>query len=105
MADDQERAFDMRKARELWAGKGGNIGKASRKARRSKLVGSVDKRSLRRTNRTEQFNFRCIAGLKGQAQEAADMAGVPLAEWMQLAVEAYLAKPMQSEPKQEASDA
>jgi hypothetical protein len=90
--DQQERAFDMRKARQMLIASGG-VDKASRKAKRAKLVGSVDKRSLRKTHRTEQFNFRAIEGLKARAQEAAELAGIALAEWMERAVEAYLAQP------------
>ena len=90
MSDDT--AFSMVKARELWAAKGGTPTKTARKAKRKKIADTVDKRSLRATGRSEQFNFRARAGLKERAQQAAEAAGVTLAEWMESAVEAYLAQ-------------
>ena len=90
MSDDT--AFSMVEARKLWTAKGGTATKTARKSKRKKIADTVDKRTLRATRRSEQFNFRARAGLKEKAQQAAEAAGVTVAEWMELAVEAYLAQ-------------
>jgi len=88
----EEEAFDMSAARKLWEQKNVTRKKADRKGQRKKLVASVDKRSLRATGRTAQFNFRATPGMKAEAQAAAEAAGLSIAEWMELAVAAYLAR-------------
>ena len=88
----EEEAFDMSAARKLWEQKNVTRKKADRKGQRKKLVASVDKRSLRATGRTAQFNFRATPEMKAKAQEAAEAAGLSIAEWMELAVAAYLAR-------------
>jgi predicted HicB family RNase H-like nuclease len=80
----------FREARAKWAEKL-NSSKDARKERHKKLTDAVDGRSLRKTGRTEQFNFRCSEGLKAKATLAAREAGITLAEWMELAVEAAIA--------------
>jgi predicted HicB family RNase H-like nuclease len=89
----EEEAYDMAAARKLWEAKKVSPKKAARKDKRKKLAAAVDKRSLRATGRTEQFNFRVTAEIKTKAQEAAQAAGMTIAEWMEEAVAAYLAKP------------
>ena len=89
----EDEAYDMDAARKMWKEKKLGKTKSDRKAQRKKLVGAVDKRSLRTTGRTEQFNFRASPEMKAKAQEAAQAAGVSIAEWMEEAVAAYLAKP------------
>ena len=64
----------------------------SRKQRQKVISKAADGRSSRATGRTEQFNFRSVPGLKERAQEAAAQNGMSLAEWMEIAVEAALAK-------------
>ena len=56
------------------------------------MAEAVDKRSLRATGRTEQFNFKTLPGLKERAQKAAEAAGIPLALWMENTLLAALAK-------------
>ena len=82
---------DLRKAREKFASKVDGR-KAARKSRQKRVSDSVDGRSLRATGRTEQFNFRSNPGLKDLATEAAERAGITLAEWMENAVHAQLDK-------------
>jgi predicted HicB family RNase H-like nuclease len=91
MAETEE-AYDMTAARKLWEAKKVTRKKSERKSQRKKLAASVDKRSLRATGRTAQFNFRATPEMKARAQEAAEAAGLSIAEWMELAVEAYLAQ-------------
>jgi predicted HicB family RNase H-like nuclease len=83
----------MRTARANWIAKGGGAAstRKGRKAKRKQIADAVDGRKLNKTGRTEQFNFRAREGLKERAQGAAEAAGIPLAEWMEQAVEAYLA--------------
>jgi predicted HicB family RNase H-like nuclease len=88
----EDEAYDMAAARKLWESKKvGGKKKADRKAKRKELVASVDKRSLRATGRTDQFNFRTTPEMKAKAQEAAKDSGMSIAEWMEEAVAAYLA--------------
>jgi predicted HicB family RNase H-like nuclease len=90
---DESTAHSILAARAIWRSKGAaGTGKKARKSRRKQIAESVDRRSLKATGRTEQFNFRAREGLKERAQEAAEAAGIPLAEWMEQAVEAYLAQ-------------
>lgn len=86
-------AYDMTAARKLWEEKKLGKKKSDRKAKRKKLVESVDKRSLRATGRTEQFNFRTSTEIGTKARAAARAAGMTIAEWMEQAVAAYLAEP------------
>jgi predicted HicB family RNase H-like nuclease len=89
----EDEAYDMAAARKLWEAKKVGKKKSERKATRKKLADAVDKRSLRATGRTEQFNFRATTEMKAKAHEAAKAAGMSIAEWMEEAVAAYLAKP------------
>jgi hypothetical protein len=89
---DEGEAYDMAAARKLWELKKVGKKKSDRKAQRKRLADAVDKRSLRATGRTAQFNFRTTAEIGAKAREAAKAAGMPIAEWMEKAVEAYLAQ-------------
>ena len=86
-----DEAFDMEEARKKWKQKF-DTKKSPRKKRHQKLTDSVDRRSLRATGRTEQFNFRCSEGLKRRAQKAAKSEGITLARWMERLVEVGLAE-------------
>ncbi|RTL64654.1 MAG: hypothetical protein EKK41_21210 [Hyphomicrobiales bacterium] len=71
--------------------------KRGRQQRQRKISQSVspaarDGRSLRATGRTAQFNFKARPELKLAAQAAADKAGMTLAEWMEMAVNAAIEK-------------
>jgi predicted HicB family RNase H-like nuclease len=80
-------------ARARWAAQeASTASKKARKRKRKQIAATLDGRRLKATGRTEQFNFRAREGLKERAQEAAEAAGIPLAEWMEQAVEAYLAR-------------
>jgi hypothetical protein len=85
--DDEE--WDIKEARAKLVDRHDNR-KAARKTRQKKLNDSVDRRSLRASGRTEQFNFKSSPGLKKRAQEAPASEGITLAEWMERAVEAAL---------------
>jgi len=95
-----DKAFDIREARKLWAAKEdaeepqGKKGKKAqaRKNKRKQLTGVVDRRSLHATGRTEQFNFRANPEIIEKVKDAALAAGMPIAEWMEEAINAYLAK-------------
>jgi hypothetical protein len=89
----EQEAYDMTAARKLWEAKKIGKKKSDRKAKRKQLADAVDKRSLRATGRTEQFNFRTTAEMGTKVREAAKAAGMPIAEWMEKAVAAYLAQP------------
>jgi predicted HicB family RNase H-like nuclease len=91
VSDDTATAHSFLAARAKWAAKGASQAKKARKQKRKQIADSVDGRRLKATGRTEQFNFRAREGLKERAQGAAEAAGIPLAEWMEQAVEAYLA--------------
>jgi hypothetical protein len=81
---------DMRAAREKFAAKVDGR-RAARKNRQKRVGDAVDRRSLRSSGRTAQFNFKSTPGLKSAAAEAAARRSVTLAEWMEEAVEAKLA--------------
>jgi predicted HicB family RNase H-like nuclease len=89
---EDTKAFDIREARKLWAAKSGPSDKKARQKKRSKIAATIDKRSLRATGRTEQFNFRASPEMIASVRDAASAAGIPIAEWMEDAVAAYLAK-------------
>jgi hypothetical protein len=84
-----EEEWDYTEARRKLAPRHDNR-KSARKTRQRQLTNSVDRRSLRASGRTEQFNFKSTPGLKKRAQEAAAREGVTLAEWMENAVQAAL---------------
>ena len=90
MSDDGE-IHDFEAARKKWEAKLDTSAKG-RTSRQQNLAKSADRRALRATGRTEQFNFRCKPGLKVKAQSAADDSGLTLAEWMERAVEAAARK-------------
>jgi predicted HicB family RNase H-like nuclease len=83
--------FDMEAARKKFGTKVDSSTKA-RKTRHKAVANAKDGRSLRASGRTAQFNFKSTPGLKQRAQEAAAAEGITLAEWMEQAVEAWLAK-------------
>jgi predicted HicB family RNase H-like nuclease len=90
---EESNAFDIREARKLWAQKSEPPDKKARKNKRKQIADTVDKRSLRATGRTEQFNFRASPEMIAKVMDAAASAGVPIAEWMEDAVAAYLVGP------------
>jgi predicted HicB family RNase H-like nuclease len=81
--------FDMAAARRKFNTAFDNT-KSARKKREVSLTQVIDRRSLRATGRTEQFNFRVRADLKADIQEAARKAGIGVAEWLERAAEAML---------------
>jgi hypothetical protein len=81
--------FNMREARKKFRPEV-DTGRKSRKAKMKTLDGAVDKRSLRETGRTAQFNFKAVPSLKDRAQKAAALRGLKLAEWMEEAIQARL---------------
>jgi predicted HicB family RNase H-like nuclease len=90
--DDDD--WDMAAARAKLVARHDNSKKA-RQTRQKRIAQAVDQsardgRSLRRTGRTAQFNFKALPELKPAAQEAAERAGLTLAEWMEMAVQAAL---------------
>lgn len=89
----EDEAYDMDLARKAWEAKKVTRKKSDRKAQRKKLAAAVDKRSLRATGRTDQFNFRTTPEIGTKARAAARAAEMTIAEWMEEAVAAYLAKP------------
>ena len=54
---------------------GGAVGpsqrKGARKARTKEIISNTDRRHLRATGRSEQWNIRCRAGLKDQIEQIA----------------------------------
>ena len=90
--DDED--WDMQAARAKLAPQHDNSKKA-RQSRQKRIAKAVDRsatdgRSLRSTGRTAQFNFKALPELKPAAQRAAERAGMTLAEWMEMAVQAAL---------------
>ncbi len=82
--------FDMKSARDKFR----SVVDTSRKGRaaRHKVVtDSVDRRTLRKTGRTAQFNFKATPTLHARAKVAAEHAGLSLAEWMEGILETALA--------------
>jgi hypothetical protein len=62
--------------------------KKGRRQARKTLAGAVDKRSLRATGRTAQFNFRCKAEVKARAFKLQELLGFEtIAEFMEAAIE------------------
>jgi hypothetical protein len=90
--DDED--WDMQAARAKLAPLYDNSKKA-RQSRQKRIAKAIDRsatdgRSLRSTGRTAQFNFKALPELKPAAQRAAERAGMTLAEWMEMAVQAAL---------------
>lgn len=88
-ADEKAPIFDMKAAAAKFGAAVDNTRRA-RKVRHSVVSSATDRRSLRATGRTDQFNFKSVPGLKKRAQEAATAEGITLAEWMERAVTAAL---------------
>jgi hypothetical protein len=85
----EEPIFDMAAARRKFNASFDNS-RSARKRREVSVASVIDRRSLRATGRTEQFNFRARVGLKDAVQAAAQQAGIPVAEWMERAAEGLL---------------
>jgi len=91
MADHD--AFDMGAARRKWAEKEAMQSHSKAKAKRQELAGSIDKRSLRKTGRTVQYNLRVREGFKEQVAEHSARLGYGSAiEFIEAAVDALIAK-------------
>ncbi len=80
----------MAKAREQLRAKGFDLGPKARKKQESQIRSAVDRRTLKVTGRTEQFNFKAREGLKKSVSDAAATEGITIAEWMERAVETAL---------------
>jgi hypothetical protein len=82
---------------------GGSVGpshsKSARKARAKQIVSSADRRHLRATGRTEQWNIRCRAGLKDQVEQIARDRGQSIAAFVEEVLDSFiagLAEPMKN---------
>ena len=82
--------FDMKAARDKFRPVA-DTSKKGRTARHKIISESVDRRTLTRTGRTAQFNFKSTPGLHARAKAAAERKGQSLAEWMEGILEAALA--------------
>ena len=90
MSDDSP-VFDMSAARRRWAEKEAIQRPSKAKGRRQALVGAVDKRSLRKTGRTIQYNLRVREGWKEEVSAHATRLGYGTAiEFLEAAVAAYV---------------
>jgi hypothetical protein len=82
--------FDMTAARQLWAKKSATPQKAAREAKHRSLTDGVDRRSLRATGRTAQFNIRATPETIASAKEKARrFAFGTVAEFIEVAIAAY----------------
>ena len=82
--------FDMAAARNKFRA-AADTSKKGRATRHKAISASVDRRTLTRTGRTAQFNFKSTPGLHARVKAAAESKGQTLAEWMEGAIEAKLA--------------
>ena len=82
--------FDMKAARDKFRPVA-DTSKKGRAARHKTITQSVDRRTLTRTGRTAQFNFKSTPGLHARVKAAAERKGQSLAEWMEGVLEAVLA--------------
>ncbi|CAA2141311.1 hypothetical protein [Hyphomicrobium sp. ghe19] len=80
MADEDVNDWSV--ARQKWAGKMDNKRKA-RKERERKLATSIDRRSLKATDRDSIFSFRTNADLKPLATKLAKSRGLGIGELME----------------------
>ena len=78
----------MAKARATLRAKGFSSTPKARKQKETKIRSAVDKRTLRVTGRTAQFNFKAREDIKRRVTEAAEGEGITIAEWMERAIEA-----------------
>lgn len=83
--------FDMKAARDKFR-LVADTSKKGRAARHKAISDAVDRRTLTRTGRTAQFNFKSTPGLHARAKAAAELKGQSLAEWMEGVLETALAK-------------
>lgn len=90
--DDMETAvsFDMRAARSKF-GVDFDDTRKGRKSREKSAKNSVDRRSMPKSTRTAQFNFKATPELHEKAKAAAARKGLGLGEWMEIVIEAALA--------------
>jgi hypothetical protein len=82
--------FDMKAARDKFRPIA-DTSKKGRAIRHKAISASVDRRTLTRTGRTAQFNFKSTPGLHARVKAAAERKGQSLAEWMEEVLEAKLA--------------
>lgn len=82
--------FDMKAARDKFRPVA-DTSKKGRATRHKAISASVDRRTLTRTGRTAQFNFKSTPGLHARVKAAAERKGQSLAEWMEEVLEAKLA--------------
>lgn len=87
--DDKPEIFSFADAWAYAAGKFNNTAQG-RKDRHRKTANAINKRSLNASGRLSQFNFRVREDLKVRVHELADAAGIPVAVWMQAAIEAHI---------------
>ena len=82
--------FDMKAARDKFR----SVVDTSRKGRavrHTAVTNSVDRRTLRKTGRTAQFNFKARPDLHTRVKAAAERAGQSIAEYMEGVLEAAFA--------------
>jgi hypothetical protein len=80
----------MAKARAKLKAEGFNGTPKARKVKEAKIRSAVDRRSLRATGRTEQFNFKAREGLKQRVADAAAQDGITMGEWLERLIEGAL---------------
>ncbi len=83
MSDDDVNDWNI--ARQKWVGKV-DTKKKARKAREKKLAGSVDRRSLKTSDRDSIFSFRTNAEFKPLAAKLAKAQGLGIGEFMELLI-------------------
>jgi hypothetical protein len=86
MAESADEAvFDFADERKKWRSEV-NTSRKGRKAQLKKQDGTVDRRTLKATGRTEQFNFRTMPEVKERAKKAAALRGLTVTEWIEEAI-------------------
>lgn len=83
MAEDDVNDWGL--ARQKWAGKLDNKRKA-RKERERKVAATIDRRSLKASDRDSIFSFRTNADLKPLATKLAKSRGLGIGEFMEMLV-------------------
>ncbi|MBS0251098.1 MAG: hypothetical protein JSR78_08535 [Proteobacteria bacterium] len=81
----EEDVNDWGLARKKWAGKMDNKRNA-RKEREKKVAASIDRRSLKASDRDSIFSFRTNADLKPLATKLAKSRGLGIGEFMEMLV-------------------
>ena len=89
--EKEARSYGAAIAKLMGGSVGLSQGKGARKARAKQIISGTDRRHLRATGRSEQWNIRCRAGLKDQIEQIARERDRSIAALVEEVLDAFIA--------------